>query len=265
MVRRFLRQKFATAAPSCCWSLLAGCRACSSPAPAASGRARRGAYVALLLIASRRPSVSRDASTGALQMILARPIRRTEYLFGRYLGIVVAFAAFSLACVLLGLFANVVLGLPGPVAPLELLGASDSPRSGRRAAGGPGRVLLLFLHVPAGLRGRRSASCFSSGLRLAPHATWPWMSEASEAIGRGESAPGRRLGGVLPGTSPTPWQPLGAPSSRSRSFFVRPPSSSREGSSRMDATEAAARRRGPSRRSRRCCSGCCSPPSCCAS
>lgn len=38
--------------------------------------------------------VSRDAASGALQMILSRPILRFEYLLGRYLGVLAGLAAF---------------------------------------------------------------------------------------------------------------------------------------------------------------------------
>ena len=48
-------------------------------------------------------SVSRDVSGGALQMILARPIRRSEYLFGRFLGITAVFALFLAVTFLLAL------------------------------------------------------------------------------------------------------------------------------------------------------------------
>jgi hypothetical protein len=41
--------------------------------------------------------VSRDAASGALQLILSRPIRRAEYLFGRYFAAVLILAGFLLA------------------------------------------------------------------------------------------------------------------------------------------------------------------------
>ena len=46
--------------------------------------------------------VSRDAASGALQMILTRPIRRAEYLLGRYLGVLVMLAGFLAATVAVG-------------------------------------------------------------------------------------------------------------------------------------------------------------------
>jgi len=58
-------------------------------------------------------SVSRDISSGALQMILSRPIRRTQYLFGRYAGILIAFALFL---VFTSLLALAVVNLAAPAA-----------------------------------------------------------------------------------------------------------------------------------------------------
>src|SRR5262249_29461377 len=44
-------------------------------------------------------SVSRDIGSGALQMILSRPLTRLEYLFGRYVGILLSYAIFLVATV----------------------------------------------------------------------------------------------------------------------------------------------------------------------
>jgi ABC-type transport system involved in multi-copper enzyme maturation permease subunit len=65
---------------------------------AATGQAESlesGGFFALLALAAA--SVSKDSSSGALQMILARPILRVEYLFGRYCGILLAYAAYLAA------------------------------------------------------------------------------------------------------------------------------------------------------------------------
>jgi hypothetical protein len=88
-------------------------------------------------------SISRDVASGALQMILARPIRRTQYLFGRYVGILAAFAVFLLVTSLLA-FVGVRLATPS-------LAADVSP--GRLAAlagetflsgAFPAAILLFF-------------------------------------------------------------------------------------------------------------------------
>jgi len=90
MAQRFLRQKFESPLVTVTLAVLA--LLVAAP-PALSGGPAR--LVALLLIASG--AVSRDASSGALQMILARPISRTEYLGGRLLGIMAAWAIFLAA------------------------------------------------------------------------------------------------------------------------------------------------------------------------
>ena len=78
--------------------------------------------VTLALVILAAGSVSRDARSGALQMILARPIRRTDYLFGRYLGILCAFAAFVAACALLGALVKLAWRPDGPpLSPLAVL------------------------------------------------------------------------------------------------------------------------------------------------
>jgi len=89
MVRRFLRQRFGSPAMAIALGvlvLLTAIQAAASDPEQAVGTS----FLAILLIAAG--SVSKDASGGALQMILARPIRRTAYLFGRYFGILAAYA-----------------------------------------------------------------------------------------------------------------------------------------------------------------------------
>ena len=94
MVRRFLRQRFGSPAMATALGVLAFLTATvaafSEPEPVLAGGFL--AFVTVMIISAG--SVSRDASSGALQMILARPIRRTSYLFGRYLGILAAYATF---------------------------------------------------------------------------------------------------------------------------------------------------------------------------
>ncbi len=50
--------------------------------------------------------VSRDASSGALQMILTRPIRRSDYVLGRYLGFLAMLAGFLSSTVVLAALAH---------------------------------------------------------------------------------------------------------------------------------------------------------------
>lgn len=91
MTRRFLRQRFGSLPIVIALAVLALMTAIQG-ALSEPEKALGAGFLAILLIAAG--SVSRDISGGALQMILARPIRRTEYLFGRYLGILAAYAAF---------------------------------------------------------------------------------------------------------------------------------------------------------------------------
>jgi ABC-2 family transporter protein len=99
MIRRFLRQRFGNpivAVTLVVLALLIGVTIVSSGTRAGTS----SAFLALVILAAR--SVSKDASSGALQMILARPLRRTQYLYGRYAGILCAYAAFLVLC---GVFA----------------------------------------------------------------------------------------------------------------------------------------------------------------
>ena len=120
MVRRFLRQKLRAGGSVVLLALLAAFTGLSIIASGGAAGPGGGGYLALLILAAA--AISRDASSGALQMILARPIRRTDYLFGRYLGIVVAFAAFSVLSVALGLLVKVLWGPHGPIEPMMVAG-----------------------------------------------------------------------------------------------------------------------------------------------
>jgi ABC-type transport system involved in multi-copper enzyme maturation permease subunit len=100
MVRRFLRQKLGS--PLILIVMAAFALLSMIQLVASGGRADTGASLVVLFVLAAG-SVSRDASSGALQMILARPIRRSEYLFGRYFGIAAAFAIFLFATFALAL------------------------------------------------------------------------------------------------------------------------------------------------------------------
>jgi ABC-type transport system involved in multi-copper enzyme maturation permease subunit len=90
MVRRFLRQKFGNLGIVLALAVIALLAMVSFVSQGSGG----AAGLAVLVLSAG--SVSKDASSGALQMILARPIHRSEYLFGRYLGILSAYAVFLL-------------------------------------------------------------------------------------------------------------------------------------------------------------------------
>lgn len=111
MIRRFLRQKLSSTGVVVALGALA---VVAAPQLAASG-GRAGFELATLpLLILAAGCVSRDASSGALQMILCRPLSRSDYLLGRYAGILAGFAGFlSAAGVLAILFARVVLPMLG--------------------------------------------------------------------------------------------------------------------------------------------------------
>ena len=116
MVRRFLRQKLDN--PAIAVTLGALALMSSFPLALTGAGLKPTTFVALVVIAAG--SVSKDASSGALQMILVRPLRRTDYLFGRYLGILTAFGIFLLATILLGILisATILPALHVQAAPL---------------------------------------------------------------------------------------------------------------------------------------------------
>lgn len=120
MAERFLKQKFESPLVSVTLAVLA--LLIATPPALSNGAAR---LVALLLIASG--AVSRDASSGALQMILARPISRTEYLGGRLLGVMAAYAIFLSVAAVFALVLSFRFGgtsmLLSAALPRALLGA----------------------------------------------------------------------------------------------------------------------------------------------
>lgn len=91
MIRRFVRQKFASGGLVAALSVLALLEILTLSAQGAQRGLVMANWAIFVLAAG---SVSRDISSGALQMILARPIRRTRYLYGRYAGILASYAFF---------------------------------------------------------------------------------------------------------------------------------------------------------------------------
>jgi len=139
MVRRFLRQRFGSVGIVAALLLFSGLTAFAS-----FGRPGGGpALVALFVLAAG--SVSRDVSSGALQMILSRPIRRTEYLFGRYLGILAAFGAFLVLTWILTALMAAVIGAASSSRPdLDLGTVARSLLKEFFAGALTGAVLLFF-------------------------------------------------------------------------------------------------------------------------
>jgi hypothetical protein len=152
MVRRFVRQKFGSGGLVAALVVL-GLLEVLDLASHATQRGFVMASWAIFILAAG--SVSRDVSSGALQMILSRPIRRTQYLFGRYVGILTSYAIFLVATSVLALvvlqfllprYTRRLTGIPGECA----RGGCGRGVSLRSASG---RDPALLLDLPAGHRG----------------------------------------------------------------------------------------------------------------
>jgi hypothetical protein len=117
MVRRYLRQKFHSVGVVVALAALALVSA-TPLALSGGGSGFESGTLALLILAAA--CVSKDESSGALQMILCRPIRRTAYLMGRFLGVLAAYAAFLVACIGLALLVSRVLPMTGGAPPMTL-------------------------------------------------------------------------------------------------------------------------------------------------
>jgi hypothetical protein len=140
MARRFIRQKFGSPGLVVALAVLALIET-FGVAHRGTGNGFTIANWGIFVLAAG--SVSRDVGSGALQMILSRPIRRTEYIFGRYVGILAAFALFLSVTSLLALV-GVRLATPSLAAeatPARLAGlAGETFLSGAF----PAAILLLF-------------------------------------------------------------------------------------------------------------------------
>ncbi len=110
MARRFVRQKFGSPGLVVALGLLALLETFAQTHGVRPSGFTTANWAIFVLAAG---SVSRDIASGALQMILSRPILRTQYLFGRYAGILVAFALFL---AFTSVLAFVVVSLAAPAA-----------------------------------------------------------------------------------------------------------------------------------------------------
>lgn len=124
-------------------------------------------------------SVSRDVSSGALQMILSRPIRRTEYLFGRYLGILASYGLFlAVTSALIFLVVQLTTGSTAEDAsPLRLvLLAGDAFATGAFQAA----ILLMFSTFLPGIADLLGLLVLFLVLHLPP---WnkTWLRNAADA------------------------------------------------------------------------------------
>lgn len=188
MVRRFLRQKFSSVGIVVALSALL---LVAAPQLAATG-GRSGLELATLpLLILAAGCVSRDAASGALQMILCRPLSRGDYLLGRYVGILAAFAAFlAAACGLALVFAR-VFSLP-------LLGGARAPVDfgdlGTQALAAflgalPSAAMILFFSTFLPGYGDVLAFILLAPLTALPEAAGqifhaPWLREAGPILRR---------------------------------------------------------------------------------
>ncbi|MEP6994130.1 MAG: hypothetical protein ABI968_06360 [Acidobacteriota bacterium] len=145
MVRRFLRQKFTNVGVLIALSALALLAALQLAASRGEDGFAGVGYLAVLILSAA--CVSRDARSGALQMILCRPIRRSAYVLGRYLGILAGSGVFFLAAVGLALLLAHVLPLTQDVSQPPMLGALARSAAGAFFSAAGMAALILFLSV----------------------------------------------------------------------------------------------------------------------
>jgi hypothetical protein len=187
MIRRFLRQKFGSVGVVIALAVLALLSAGEAVAMGRATALESGGFFALLVLAAA--SVSKDISSGALQMILARPIRRADYLFGRYCGILLGYAAYLAATVVIALLFSPLLG--------RLLGGENAGKPtaadlGRAAAGALLSAALfaaVLLFFSTFLRGYGDVLAYfllslmlSAPDALARPLEMPWLSKAGTLV-----------------------------------------------------------------------------------
>lgn len=138
MVRRFLRQKFGSGGTIVALLLLALLEVLQLATRGADAGFQVANWAIFVLAVG---AVSRDVASGAVQMILSRPIRRTEYLFGRYAGILAAYAVFLAFTGALALLA--VNTIPSGAAALSVPGLAGAG-VGAFLSGALQAAILLF-------------------------------------------------------------------------------------------------------------------------
>lgn len=173
MIRRFLRQKYGSAGAVLALALLALLEILNLASRGAERGFMHASWAIFVLAAG---SVSRDISSGALQVILSRPIRRTTYLFGRYLGILAGYAAFLVLTSLLALFA--VNALPSGAARLSLSGLTVAAAGAFFSGALQAAILLFFSTFLPGIADLLGFLMLFLILNLPPWKV-PWVREAS--------------------------------------------------------------------------------------
>lgn len=182
MVRRFLRQKYGSAGVVVALALLALLEIFHFASRGAQTGFELANWAIFVLAAG---SVSRDVSSGALQMILSRPIRRTEYLFGRYLGILAGYAAFLAVTSVFAFLA--VDAIPSGAADLTLPGLSVAAGGAFLSGAFQAAILLFFSTFLPGIADLLALLMLYLVLNLPPWKA-PWLSEAAR-LGRENLTP----------------------------------------------------------------------------
>jgi hypothetical protein len=198
MIRRFVRLKFGSAGLVVALAVLGFVQLLGLAAGGASAGFPVANWAILVIAAG---SVSRDVSSGALQMILSRPIRRTHYLFGRYLGILLSYGLFLLATsVLAFLFVHLIVlrTAHGPAADYSTaalaVGAGQAFLSGALQAA----ILLLFSTFLPGIADLLGLLLVYLVLNLPQFSQVPWLRTAGLRAGE-NMLPPVEWAGVLRG------------------------------------------------------------------
>jgi hypothetical protein len=179
MVRRFVRQKFGSAGLVVALAALGLVQLLAVAAQGAAGGFAMAGWAILVIAAG---SVSRDVSSGALQMILSRPIRRTHYLFGRYLGILLSYGLFLLATsVLAFLFIQlVVLRTARGTADYSLASLAGGAGQAFLTGAFQAAILLLFSTFLPGIADLLGLLLVHLALNLPQFSSAPWLRDAGE-------------------------------------------------------------------------------------
>jgi hypothetical protein len=176
MVRRYVRQKYGSDGFLAALTVLALIETFTF----ANGGGHGGFVIvqwAIFVLAAG--SISRDISSGALQMILSRPIRRTQYLFGRYLGALASYGLFlAVTSALIFLVVHATSrSAAEDASPLRLvLLAADSFLTGAFQAA----ILLMFSTFLPGIADLLGLLVLFIVLHLPPWKN-PWLRNAAEA------------------------------------------------------------------------------------
>jgi hypothetical protein len=178
MVRRFLRQRFGSPGLVAALAVLALLETVNVAARDPGNRTSVATWAVFIIAAG---SVSRDVSSGALQMILSRPIRRTEYLFGRYLGILASYATFLIVT---GLLAFALMHvLPRPASDPGHSIAAFAAAAGASFLGGAfqAAILLMFSTFLPGIADLLGLLLLYLVLNLPQLSSAPWLRRAAQA------------------------------------------------------------------------------------